>query len=170
MEAETKRRSINEISTDARILINVLEKRMIKEGDEFVSYEDLSKAIGRDVRNGARGILQTARRHIQGDHGVIIRSVRGEGIKKTSDYAGVMDSTSKGISRKAKRTMKEVVNAVAGKELSNEQQIGVNARLSQLGAIMLFSKPKATKKLESAVTQNANNELPTAETLKLFEK
>jgi hypothetical protein len=61
--AEAKRRTIGEMSTDARVLYNVIVKGFTKDGRDFLGYPELSAVIGgRDVQKEARGLLQTARR------------------------------------------------------------------------------------------------------------
>jgi len=164
-------KAINELSTDTRILINKLTTAFMKDKQDFISYGELSAAIGRDVQNGARCLLATARKHVQKECGVLIRPVIKEGLKLTGDLIGEIDRTSHSIGKKAKRTMSECVNASKDKPLTNEETIGLNARMSQLGAIVLFTKPKASRRLEEAIkNMTTPSEIPTAETLKLFAK
>jgi len=164
------KKSINEISTDTKILINYLEKEFVKEGRDFIPYSELSAAINRDVQQGARHLMDTAKKRVQAEHNLLLRPVFGEGIKKTTDLSGACDHTIKCIGRKARRTVKEVSNATIGKELCNDELIHVNSRLSHLGAIMVFTKPKAVKRIESEVRKRGTSQIPTADTLKLFEK
>lgn len=167
---EAKRRSINEMHTDTRILINYMETKMIKERQVFVSYADLSAAIGRDIRNGSRGLLNTARKHIETEHKVLLEAVRNEGVKCTTDYVGKADQQIKHVGKTTRRELKRIVNATTDEDLSNGERIKLNARLSQLGAFAVMAKPSATHRLESSVEQNMTKELPTAETFKLFVK
>jgi len=159
-----RKKAINELHTDTRILYNTLESKIIKEGNDSVSYDELSKAIGRDVRQEARGLLNTARKHIEREHHITLEVVRNEGIKKTTDYCGLMEKTTGHIGKQGRRTVSRVLNAINGQQLNS----ATAARLSQLGAINLFTRPKTVKRLEEHISSHERKELATAETLKLF--
>ena len=170
-EIKISRKPLNEMHSDTRILINVLESQMIRGDKEVVTYIELSKAIGRDVRLNAMGLLGTARKAIERDYHVTLETIPTIGVKKTTDYPGILDHTNQHIGRQARRNINRVVNAIAdGKELNNGQALAINSRLSLLGAIALFTKRNSIKKLETKVAENMNKELPIAETLRLFEK
>jgi len=166
--AETKRRAICEMHTDTRILYNVLETKFIKDGAAEVTYDELSAAIGRSVQVEARGLLATARKHLEREHALIIEPITGVGLKLTRDYAGVLDKKTAHIRRQSRSESRRVLNAISGKELDQSQQVQVAARLSALGAIQLFTKPAIPKRLTDYVAAHGSRELPTAETLKLF--
>ena len=166
---EAKRKPINELHTDTRILINVLESNLVKGGKDTVSYQELSAAIARNVQNGARGLLNTARKHIEQEHGITLVCIKGQGVKKTNDLTGLLDQTTHHISRTSRKSVKRVLNAMPNIELSNTDRTAINARLSQLGAISMFAKPSSTKVIEGKVAE-LQKELPTAETLRLFGK
>lgn len=167
---EAKRKAINELHTDTRILTNLLTVRLVKENAEILTYEELSASIGRDVRDGARGLLGTARKHVEQDSGIALVTVRNIGLKKTKDYSGMMDVSMTGIRRRAARITRRVLGAVATDRLDSEQQTKVSSRLSILGVIGLFTRRKGLNRLEAKVREIGNKELPTAETLRLFEK
>lgn len=168
---DTKRKTIGEMSNDTRILCNVLESRLVKNGEDLVSYADLSAAIGgRDVRREAKGLLRTARNRVQQDNNVLIEVVAGVGVKLSNAYAGTLMDATKRIVRKARRETRRVVNAMVGKELSNEEKIAVSTNLSVLGAVAMFGKTSSVKQIEAKVIENAAKELPTSDTLRLFTK
>jgi len=166
---EATRRTIGEMSTDARILYDVLVSRMVKGGEDFVPYTDLTKVIGgRNVQNGARGLLYTARKNVERDYNLLLESVRSEGVKKVQVLSGVVEGTVRHIGRMSRRTVSRVVNAAADRDMSNDERVEVGVQLSLLGAIQQFTKPKARKLLEGKVKANESKELPTADTIRLF--
>ncbi|MHC4720362.1 MAG: hypothetical protein ACYSYT_07790 [Planctomycetota bacterium] len=166
--AEAKRKAICEMHTDTRILYNMLESCLIKNGDDEVAYESLNKAIGRNVQGDGRGLLMTARKRIEKEYGVLIECIAGVGLKLTNDYAGVKDRAVSHIRRQASRTRKRILNAVVDKTLDPTAQADVAIGLSTLGVLELCSKPSAVKKLGAYIESHGRKELPTAETLKLF--
>jgi len=165
MEAKAKRKGPFELSTDTRILYNVLEKSIIKEGKESVSYKELTASIGRDVQSEARGLLATARKHIQREHKILLETVMGEGVRKSEDYKGAISKIKLHVHRTVRHRTREVANAVADKEIDSE----LSADLSIMGVLELFARPKIPEKLLAAVSQKKLRELPTDETLKLFQ-
>jgi len=168
METVKVKRAINELHTDTRILYNVLESKLIKEGGEIVTYDELLKAIGRDVRSQARGLLKTARKHIEKEHHITLECVRNVGIKRTEDYCGIMDKTTQHVRKQTRVTAKRVLNAINDKNLQNDEKILISAKLSQFGAIELFTRNKTTKRLEEHIKLHDGKELATTQTLKLF--
>ncbi len=168
---EAKRKTIGEMSADTRILINYITKRIVKDGEKFISYADLNVAIGgRNVQAEARGILGTARKNIEQDCHIVIETVNTEGIALSKKYAGILAFAAKQAGRLAKKASCRVVNAIDDSELSNEDRVGIGAYLSGLAAIRLCGATKNIRKLESRLKQTTTLELPTAETLRLFEK
>jgi len=171
MEQAQRKTAINELSTDTRILINVLKAELIHNKHDFVSYKTLSVAIQKDVQKEARGLLSTARKHVQDEHHILLRPVIGKGIKKTDDLVGEAERSTKSIGKKARRAAREIVNAAQDKVFNNGEETHLNARLSQLGAIAIFAKPKSTGRIEQRIKElNIKTELPTKETLRLFAK
>jgi hypothetical protein len=168
MEMTTKRKAINELHTDTRILFNVLETRLVDQKAERIGYDELSKAIGRDVQKQARGLLKTARKHIEEQYHILLEPIVGEGLKISKDYAGLLGKSTAHIRRQARGTAKRVLNGINGSEIDPEQKLEITARLSILGAIELFTKPKLPKKLMASIEREPAKQLPTAETLKLF--
>ena len=93
-----------------------------------------------------------------------------EGIKLTNDYSGILGGALQRVSRMTKRASKRVTRAMEyDGNIPNDKLIAVNSRLSLLGAVTMMSKPSAIKRIESRVTETTK-ELPTAETLRMFEK
>lgn len=168
-EHEVRRRTIGEMSADARILYDFIIKRLLKDKVDSIGYAELSAAIGgRDVRGDAHGILATARRNVEKDHEMLIETVRGEGIRQSRAVSGVLEQTVKHIGRVSRRASSRVVNAASHQEMTEQERVQVGVQLSVLGVIMQCSRAKAQKVLEAKVRANQAKELPTAETLRLF--
>jgi len=168
-ETHTTRRTIGEMSADTRILYNVLVKEIVKDNKSFVAYDMLNAAIGgRDVQGKARGLLTTARKNAEKDHNILLEAVPGEGIKLTEAPVGLLSHNLDHIRRVSRRTTARVVNATAGRDMSDEERTELGVHLSLLGAIQQFCKPKAAKVLEGRVKASEAKELPTVETLRLF--
>lgn len=165
-----KRRPIAEMSSDRRILYNVIESHMVKGGEDFISYADLSKAIGgRDVQGEARGLLIGARKDVERDHGLLIEVVASEGLKRTKEVNGVLERQIRHVGRTTRRQIRRAVNAMSTNGITNDEKILVNTNLSRLGVIEQFTHPKAAKAIEAKVRANEAKELPFAETLRMFE-
>ena len=165
-KTETKKRGIFELSSDTRILYNVLEKNLIKDGNELVTYKELSDSIGRNVQGEARGLLGTARKMIQNQHKIILEVVMNEGIKISENYEGVIDRATSHVRRTVRNTSKTVGNALNGQPITAT----VAAKFSVMNAIELFSRPNMPKKLIETIENNKLRELSAAETLKLFQE
>ncbi len=156
-----------QISNDTRILYNTLEFRMVKGGEDFVAYKDLTAAIGgRDVQGEARGILNTARKRLNREHGVLTTVVTNLGVQRTTDVTAYVASTKTRIGRLARRTTQDAVCALSANNISNEQRVGAYVELSLMGGIEMLTKPKARKQIEGKIDAAAPKELPTVETLK----
>jgi hypothetical protein len=157
-------------ATDVRILANFIKVRLIDEKADICTYAEMSAAIGgRNVQNGAYLTMMKARRAVEKDCRVLIDTVTNEGIVLHSDYAGAADKTMKHINRTAKKESRRIVNALP-ENLPNDQAIGIFSRISALGALAVCSTRSAIKKLEGKMEETGAKELPTAETLRLFEK
>lgn len=165
---DAKRKDQFELAADTRILINAIEKALIKEERERLSYKEMSAAIGRNVQAESRGNLKTARKHVQRDNHVIISTIRNEGICLTVNFNGVLSFTAKKMRDCKRRDCKLVQNAIVDKELSPEDGAELMAQFSRLECAELFTKSKIPKKLIDYIKERGAKELPTAETLKLF--
>lgn len=161
---QASRRGPFELSSDARILYNVLEAAFMREGKNLVTYKELSAAIGRDVQKEARGLLGTARRLVENQHKILLEAVTNTGIQKTNECEGAMDKAHAHIRRMAKKTTKRVGNAMNGKLITPV----LAAKFSTMNAIRLFAEPKAPQKLIETIEKKKVKELSTAETLRLF--
>lgn len=156
-----------QISNDTRILFNVLESRIVKGGEDVIPYKDLTAAIGdRDVQTEARGILNTARKRLNREYGVLTTVVTNVGIQRTSDVSAYLASTTTKIGCMARRRTQDAVCALSSPDVSNEQRVGAYVEMAILGGIELLTKPKAHKQIEGKIDIAAPKELPTVEALR----
>lgn len=163
-DVEEKKRAIQETSVDTRLLYQRLQSMGPA---EEISYEDLSAVIDRDVRNGARHNMESARHMAQRIDGMIFDCVRGVGLKRLDDSGIVKtaDSRMKRIRGQARRGVKAL--ACATGELGNDDLIKHNAAMSIMGAILHATKQKTRNLIERKVA-DIKESLPLAKTLRLF--
>ena len=161
-------RTIGEMSTDARILYNYITMRFFKDDVNEISYEDLSKAIGRDVQHEARGLLTTARKNVECERHIYVETIRDVGIKRTLQIGGMLASTTKHIRKMSRRSTRRASNVLTHNEFEKAEMISIFAELSRLGLMEKLSSNEATRRLEGAINAMQPAELPTTETLRLF--
>lgn len=161
MNGETKRKApIFEPSTDRKILANLLTRKLVKEGGDFVSYSELSAAIGgRNVQGNARCLLNGARLDFSRDHHRLTVSVRNEGIRLSLDPSGCLEQKVKHIQRTARKGIKEAGHVMHDEKLAPEQRRGVLVQVAQFGAISQFATSKAAKQIEGKIDEKAPQEL-----------
>jgi len=136
-----------------------------------LSYETMSDAIGRDVRNGARHIMESARRRVQEQYGIVFICDRTKGLRRLANEEIAPHASEEGtgkIRRTAHRSIKQIEAADYDK-LSNDQRIAHNVARSWLGALHLSAKPNQRKEIERRVAE-AHESLPFAKTLEAFKK
>lgn len=166
MSETTERKGIAELSIDTRLLANHLSKA--NPGD-VLTYDDLSKVIGRDVR-GKQGYqrLQSARRVVRRENDMIFATIAKVGLRCCDD-AGKVRIANGYIDRVHSAAKKgiNVVSAINYDKLENNDRIALNATASHLGVLHQITTAKAQKKLTQAVTE-VNDKLPLAKTLEQF--
>lgn len=161
------KKSIPEISADARFLIDAL--KAVRAGDT-ISYADLTKLIGRDVRADARGCLSTARRHCERD-GIVFGAIRKEGLKRLGDTELCADYVAAGshIARTARRSLRRM-NAVenyADLPPDKRQQLDLGRTLMALHLDAESSRVRA--KVEAKVAEE-KQQLPVGRLLAFLSK
>jgi len=163
MESDDKR-ALFEPSIDRRLVEDRLRKATV---GELVSYSELAGIIDRDMQNGGRGVLTSARRALERD-GVIFAVVRDEGVKRLSDPEIVKtgEDTIARARRASRRGYRRVSMANYDK-LSKEDQVTHNAYLSILGALAAVTKTSSVRRVEARVAESREC-LPLAATLEAF--
>jgi hypothetical protein len=150
---------------DTKILESVLAESKI--GDK-ITYEVLSKALGRDVRKFALNALRSARSCLLREKNMVFSVEDNVGLIRLNDSQIVAssDSDRQRISRTAKRTLLKL-SAVKFDGLEENDKRKHVAYSAQLGAIAMFATKTSTNRIESQVTNDAKA-LPIGDTLKLF--
>lgn len=147
---------------------SIIEKRLrdSNEGD-VVSYEELSKLLGRDVREFCYGNLSTARKTLV-DESIFFDVVDGVGYKRLTNEESVKSPQSylKRATNAAKQAVRHLRN-IKFDELSDSGKKSHLVASAVGGAMMMFGSSKASRRIESKVAAE-NKELPIGETLKLF--
>lgn len=152
-------------SSDTKFIAQLLAKA---EPGGTVTYQELSDAIGRDVRKFARSALCTALRH-QVAEGRVFEAIHNEGYRRLTSEEVIKTQAAKGlsrISRTARRTAQRV-QAVDYAKLGDSDKTAHNTQLSILGAVTQMTKPKAMMEVEKAVKTRSET-LPIGETLRLM--
>lgn len=135
---------------------------------ELVTYEELSKAIRRDVQNDARGQLDSARKIAARDDGADFDPVVGVGLKRLAP-AEVVQSGSRDvrrIGRAARRAVAKQLRVDVG-QLDNDHRVKHSAHLAVFGALAQGSKAATVKRIEAHAQQKADR-LSLGETLEIF--
>lgn len=160
---------IFEMSGDAKILANHIVKRLITDKAECLTYDEMSTVISQNILEH-RSVMYSAKKHVEQHHKVLIDTVKKVGIKLTADYVGASSNIISRIGRMSRKTCSRINKAMSGDHnIPDDQLIAVNARLSLLGVINMSVKPSLVKRIEGRVSTTLN-QLPTMETLKMFEK
>ena len=131
---------------------------------EQVSYDELSKIAGSNVRED-RGALESARRVVLREHGIVFDVVRGSGLIRLDDNA-IIESRARDvrhINRAAHKAM--VKQSKANYEsLTPENKLAFNTTGSLLKLVSIASSRDANKRMRIAVTA-ANQQLSLAQSL-----
>ena len=154
-----------EKSNDTKILESVLAEANI--GD-LVTYEKLSQAIGRDVRQFAINSLRSARHILLKNKRMVFGVETNEGLRRLNDNQIVDSSESdrRRMRRLSTRSLQKlsVVNFDGLTDEKKRQHVVASA---QFGAVQMFASKNATKRIQSNVS-NDRTTLAIGETLKMF--
>jgi len=166
MSETNGKRAIPELSIDARLLAERLEKCQF---GEIVPYDELSKVVGRNVRERqGYSQLQAARRVVMRERRMVFAAVTGEGLKRCDD-AGIVAVAGSYVDRIHRMTKKSISTLACADfdKLDNSTRIELNAKASQLAVLDQLTTNKAQQKIAAAVKQ-AEDRLPLAKTLEVF--
>jgi hypothetical protein len=154
-----------EKSADAKIIEQVLNECAV---GGVVTYEALSKAIGRDVRVHARSALKTARRSLMSSKRVVFGVECNVGLIRLDDVGIVKSSEADRVSmhRASNRVIKKL-GCVNFENLDEATKREHTVSASMMGALSMFSSKASSKKIASKVTSESS-QLAIGETLKLF--
>lgn len=155
---------IHEKSADTKVLENVLSEAKV--GD-LVTYEQLSAAIGRDVRAFALPSLGSARRCLLNTKSMVFGTERGVGVRRLNDseIVSTTEDDRRRIHRATTRSLRKL-SVVKYSGLTNEDKRRHTVAAAQIGAIAMFASKNSEKKIASHVKTQEN--VAIGETLKLF--
>lgn len=148
-----------QMSADAHSISKHLQSTQI---GQTVTYEELSKIIGRDIKKEAKSALYTALKHLQKESRFVFGTIKGEGIKRldNAEIVSLSDKARNAIRRTARRTVKKIVCADYDK-LTNEFKIKHNAAISVFGVMTELTFDKSMRKIEQKITATGES-LPVA--------
>jgi hypothetical protein len=165
---EEKDKSIGVRSVETMLVLDALRK-VKDDGRESITYQQLSKIVGFDVR-ASRTYMNTARNVMRHEHGVDFQTIIGVGLKVATDQEviGSAQRERKIISRRAKRTIARLYQCVRYDDLPKEDQTRWNAEFALQAVIAHASKEKTAAAINGRVqTTGAKLSLEgTLETLK----
>lgn len=154
-----------ELSVETRILIDAFAKL---EKGQSVSYAALTEKLGQRV-TGGHPALQSAKRVLLRDSGMVFAPIRGEGLKRLTDeeIIGSGEKRIQGIRRAAKRAVR--VTAQADYDaLSEEAKVKHNANLSLFGVFRLMTNRDRVKALEARIAET-QSEIPAQKILEFYQ-
>lgn len=163
MKTETK--AIPQISVDSQTIIARL--RSTKKG-ESITYDELSKLIHSDIRKKSYYCLNTARRRVLMDDGMVFEAVRGIGIKRMDDeqIISIGPQSERKLHRLSRNALRKL-SCASIDNLTNEQRLELYAHSSIAGAISLITKPDKVRLIKAAV-KTSESTLPVNRTLEIF--
>jgi len=163
-EVKKQTRTIGTTSLDARTIFEKLKTLQI---NETISYQELSNLTGRDIIKH-RHILSSAR-NMALRESIVFDVIHNYGIKRLSDSDVVKIESVRPLS-KARSAFKNGVKRIScARNISNEEQIRVNASLSLFGTLALFTKPKAVDKIVEEQAKANYGELSFDKLVSLFD-
>ena len=135
---------------------------------EVVTYEQMTAAIGRNVREHAQGSLVSARR-IVGRDGIHTAAVPSEGIRRLTPAECVGKAKGHvGRARRAAIRSRQTIETTDFERLEDSAKAEALAVAAQAGAIELFGSRPAARKLLNKT--QGNESLSLGQTLELFSK
>lgn len=151
-------------SADTKVLESLLKEAKV--GD-VVSYEAMSRALGRDVRQHAIGAMQSARRAMLAE-GVVFGTQTNVGLVRLNDKEIVesTESDRRKMKRASNRSLRKL-SVVKFEALTEDDKRKHTTMAAQMGAISMFASKSSTRKIEEKVTPKSET-LAIGETLKMF--
>jgi len=151
-------------SADTAIIENRLRNTQV---GELVTYDELSKLLGRNVIEFCRSNVNSAR-HTLVRESIFFDCVANQGYQRLNSEQAVNASEHyRTRAKKAARRGLVHLQHVPFDGLTDEGKKKHLTMSAQLGAVELFSTTKATKRIETAV-KDVSHKMAIGETLKLF--
>ncbi len=161
------RKTLFDRAIETQAAIDVM--RLIERGD-IATYLALEKQMGCSPQKGGRSNVNSARRYLQREHGMVFVAVPNVGYKRLTDTE-IVKSSPEALtkSRRASRRAAHRLTCVEYDVLSKGDKVSHQVHLSLFGAIQAISKADAAKKLTVQVTATMRS-LPLNVTLESFKK
>lgn len=159
-------KTIPEISAEALTLVDELGKVGI---GGVVAYKHLSDLIRSDVQKKARGSLNTARRKLQREAGILFEPIRGVGLARMSD-SGIASASHSYVDKCKRVAMRNERKMECVKEFDKLAPNEKHTWLTNMTLLKFYgtvSTRKNIKRIGSAVAV-VQKELPLQATLALF--
>jgi len=152
-----------EKSADTAVIENMFLQASV--GD-VISYDDMTRALGRDVRTHCASNVQSAKRLAEAA-GIVLGSIKNVGYQRLDDsqIIDTAESSRKRIMRKSRRSLRRL-SSVEFAKLSDDDKRKHTTFAAQMGAMNYFSTATTKKKIASNV--NGKDVLAIGDTLKLF--
>ena len=134
---------------------------------EVITYAQLTKAIGVDIRDNGRGALTTARRVLLRDEQIVFGTITNVGLRRLADneIIATTDSDASRVRRIAQFGLSKLAS-VKFENLPRDDQQKHIVSSAQLGAIRHFTKIKTVNRIARSVVSTEH--LQVGETLKMF--
>jgi len=144
----------------------LVERLLDVPATDVVTYEDLRKAAGCDVRFRYRYLLEKARRRLKREHQILFVAVINQGLKRCDDL-GVVEQGDRRLTlvrRQARRGAEEVACVQSFEGLSPEDRHRLLAQMSYFMVVNNALKPARVRQIEGRMA-NRIKELPWKEML-----
>jgi len=153
-------------SIDAKSIYAILKEAEV---GAVVPYKVMSEAIGRNVRNGARGAMETARKMAQRELGFVFGVIPKEGLRRLTEVEKVGSGAQfiTKIRRAAQRGIDRQRTVKNPEALPPEIKVRSFVYESVLGMVASSMQEKKINKIEAKVQQTQAS-LPLAKTLEAF--
>lgn len=137
---------------------------------EVVTYEALTKVIGRDAQHAGAHHVRSARFVVKREHAMVFACVVNVGVKRLPDDEKIAEA--RGRLRRSASQAREGLRSLACVDdfsaLTPEMKIQHNTTAAQLGAIRAMATSKTAKRLEAKIGDQLQRLSP-GETLKLMD-
>jgi hypothetical protein len=157
----------NTMMSEATRAVLGMFRQLIESPDMTISRDELSAAIGEEVKPGS---ITTAVRHMRRDHNITVewdriskvyhRSVGEDNlIRRAGDFRSI---------RRKSRIAREKIATSGFENMSDEQKIRACAYSSVFGVMARLGESSSIKKIENHVTKANVDGIPIGNTLSLF--
>lgn len=152
-------------SSDTKIIESVLGECEV---GSTITYDAITRAIGRDVRDHAMGALNSARKALLNEKGLVFDVIPNVGFVRLDDKSIVQSTESdrKKMHRASKRALKKLAVVNYG-ELDEETKRKHTTASAQMGVMAMFSQKTSTKKIEARLSDKSIA-LSIGDTLRMF--